>query len=172
MHHHTRESQSALPWTWIVCITTGCESVCTHHSCHWDFDLFLNFCGSLLEGSSTKVMIHDASYVVTLRYVWICLDHASNNLIEEIRLEMFGSPDLSGFPGHSFEWRRLRLLMWKSVWKCGDSREIVFDVYGNSYENLLQILALIMLSAILSAISSVGGKLEKRSRSRTTYIYK
>jgi len=34
------------------------------------------------------------------------------------------------FPNRSFEWRGLRLLNWKIGWNFGDSRESVFDMYG------------------------------------------
>jgi len=40
------------------------------------------------------------------------------------------------FSGRSFEWRGLRLLTWKPVWTGGDSRENVFDMYGESREKL------------------------------------
>jgi len=74
-------------------------------------------------------------------------------LMEEIRLKIFGSPDYP-FPGFPFEWRGLRLLKWNPVWNFGDSHENVFDMYGDSCENLLEILAVVM---ILSPISSVCG---------------
>jgi len=75
-------------------------------------------------------------------------------LTEEIRLKKFGSPDLDGFPVHSFEWRGLRLLKWKPAWNFGDSRENVFDTYGECRENLLEFLAVVI---ILSPVSSVRG---------------
>jgi len=43
-----------------------------------------------------------------------------------------------GFPGGSFEWRGLRLHTRKLVWKYGDSRENVFDMYGDSREFFLE----------------------------------
>jgi len=59
---------------------------------------------------------------------------------------------LAGFPGHSFEKRGLRLLTWKPVRNFGDSLEIVFDMYEDSRENMLEIWAVVI---ILSSISSV-----------------
>jgi len=73
-------------------------------------------------------------------------------LTAETTLKIFGSPDLSSIPGQTFEWRRLCLLMWNPVWNCGDSREIMFDMYGDSRENMLEISAVV---SILSPISSV-----------------
>jgi len=46
---------------------------------------------------------------------------------------------LSSFPGFSFEWRGLRLLTWETAWNFGDSRENVFDMCGDSCEDLLEI---------------------------------
>ena len=57
------------------------------------------------------------------------------------------------FPDRSFEWRGLRLLTWKIVRKFGDSRENLFDMYGDPGENLLEILAVVII--FLSPISSV-----------------
>ena len=45
------------------------------------------------------------------------------------------------FPDRSFEWWGLHLLTWKRVWNVGNSRENLFDMYGDSCENLLDILA-------------------------------
>ena len=58
---------------------------------------------------------------------------------------------LSSFPGFSFELWGLRLLTWNPVGNFGDSRENVFDMYGDSCENLLEILA-------------VGARGKRRSR--------
>jgi len=75
-------------------------------------------------------------------------------LSEETRLKIFGSPDLCGFSGHSFEWWGLRVLTWKPVCNFGVSRENVFDMYGDSREIMLEILAVVI---ILSLIFSVRG---------------
>jgi len=80
--------------------------------------------------------------------------HILSPLTEEIRLKIFGSPDLDGFPVFSYEWQGLRLLTWNPVGNFGDSRENVFDMYGDSRENLLEILAVVI---IWSQISSVRG---------------
>ena len=58
------------------------------------------------------------------------------------------------FPDRSFEWRGLRLLTSKLVWNFRDSRENVFDMHGDSSENLLDILSFVIVS---SPISSVCG---------------
>jgi len=45
------------------------------------------------------------------------------------------------FPDRSFEWRALSLLTWKLIWNFVDTHEIMVDMYGDSRENLLEILA-------------------------------
>jgi len=61
---------------------------------------------------------------------------------------------------YQFSWQifwvtgTLFILEWKLVWNFGDFCENVFDVYGDSRENLLEILA---IGIILSPISSVCG---------------
>jgi len=67
---------------------------------------------------------------------------------------MFGSRDLTILLVGSFEWRGLRLHTWKLVWKIGDSRKNVFDMYRDSSENWMEILTVLI---ILSPISSVCG---------------
>ena len=37
-----------------------------------------------------------------------------------------------GIPDRSVEWQGLRLIHWKRDWNFGDSRENVFDMYGDS----------------------------------------
>jgi len=74
---------------------------------------------------------------------------------------------LDGVPVNSFEWRGLRLLTRKPVWNFGDSRENVFDMYGDSCENLLTFLAVVI---ILSLISSVWGLSVWYSKS--VYMYR
>ena len=54
----------------------------------------------------------------------------------------------------SFVCRGLRLLIWKFAGNFGDSRDNVFDMYGDSRENLLETLAVVI---ILSTISSIRG---------------
>jgi len=34
----------------------------------------------------------------------------------------------------------------------GDSRENVFDMYGDSHENLLEILAVVIISSLISSV--------------------
>jgi len=100
-------------------------------------------------------------------------------LTEEIRLKTVGSPDFSGFPksfwvtgisiysrwnpvwnhGHFRHIRQKRHTFRqkrrvKETWNHGHFRENVFDVYGDSRENLLGILEIVIM---LSPISSVGG---------------
>jgi len=52
----------------------------------------------------------------------------------------------------SFEWRGLRLHTWKLVWKVGDSRENAFDMYGDSRENLLEILTIVMIACPIFSV--------------------
>jgi len=70
-----------------------------------------------------------------------CYITHSNPLTEEIRLMKIWIFRFGGFPAHFLEWRGLRLLTWNPVWNVGDSRENVFDMYGDSCGNLLEILA-------------------------------
>jgi len=55
------------------------------------------------------------------------------------------------FSRHFFEWRGLRLLTWKPAWNFGDSRENVFDMYANSRENLLEVLAVVIIWSQMSS---------------------
>ena len=61
------------------------------------------------------------------------------------------------FPDRSFEWQQLRLHTWTLVWIFGDSRANMFDMYGDLRENLLEILAVVIIS---SPITSVRGYVE------------
>jgi len=58
-----------------------------------------------------------------------------------------------GFPDKSFEWQGLRLHTWKLAWKSGDSRENVFDMYGDSRVNSLEILTVVMILSPISLAS-------------------
>jgi len=49
------------------------------------------------------------------------------------------------FPGRSFGWREPNLLRWNLDWNCRDSRENMFDAYGDSSENLLEMLVVVMI---------------------------
>jgi len=60
-----------------------------------------------------------------------------------------------GSPDRSLEWRGLRLLTWKLECNFGDSRENLFDMHGDYRENLVDILAVVIIS---SPISSVRGQ--------------
>jgi len=53
---------------------------------------------------------------------------------------------------NSFEWRGLCWLTWNPVWNFGDSRDTVFDMYGDSCENLLEILAVVIISRSNSSV--------------------
>jgi len=83
------------------------------------------------------------------RHIW--LRHATHggDQTSNIWISRFIS-----FPDRSFECRGLCLLTWKFVWRFGNSRENVFDMYGDSRENSFEILAVVN---ILSPISSVCG---------------
>ena len=74
-------------------------------------------------------------------------DHTSNIWISRY----------AGFPGHSFEWRRLRFLTWNPVWIFGDLRENVFHMYGDSRENLLEISAVVIISSPISSVCGIYG---------------
>jgi len=84
----------------------------------------------------------------------VCETSQSVPLTEEIILKIFGSPDHYRNPIRSFECQGLRLLTWKFVGNLGESRDIVIDMYGDSRENLLEIMAVVI---ILSTISSSRG---------------
>jgi len=53
---------------------------------------------------------------------------------EELRLTMFGSPDQTGFPLVQVSDRHSRVLVWKLEFFCGDSRENLFEMYGDTRE--------------------------------------
>jgi len=76
-------------------------------------------------------------------------------LTEEITLEIYLDLRSNHFLVRSFKWRGLHVQTRRIVRKFRDSRENVFDMYGDSRENLLEILAVVI---ILSPISSVCGK--------------
>jgi len=61
----------------------------------------------------------------------------NDSLSEEIRHKIIGCRDLSGFPIDLLS-DRDSVYTWKPVWKFGDSRENVSDMYGDSRENLLK----------------------------------
>ena len=65
----------------------------------------------------------------------------------------------TSFPDRSFEWRGLRLHTWKLVWKFGDSRENVLDMYVHSCENVSKFLAFVIN---WSPTSFVCGVYQKR----------
>ena len=65
-------------------------------------------------------------------------------LTGEIRLQIFWISSSNNLIVRSFEWRALRLHTWKLVRKFGDFREIEFDMFGDSCENLLEILTVLM----------------------------
>jgi len=75
-------------------------------------------------------------------------------LTEEIRPIMFGSRDLTMSLLDLLGRRGFRLHTWKRVRKFRDSRENAFDMYGDSRENLLEILAGV---TIWNPTSSVSG---------------
>jgi len=52
----------------------------------------------------------------------------------------------------SFEWRGLRLHTWKLVWKIGDSHKNVFDMYGDSRENWLEGLTVVIFFSPISSV--------------------
>jgi len=122
--------------SWIICMWDMSHSWCiyifdmTHSRLHYGFD------------TTQFWLIH------------VCdVTYSRLPLMEENILETFEYLDLCGFPG----------LFWvtgtpfthvKTILKFGDSRENVFDMYGDSREGLLEILAVVIIS---SPISSVRG---------------
>jgi len=80
----------------------------------------------------------------------VCI--ASTSQTEEIALQKFGSPDHYRNPVRSFECLGLRLLTWKFVGNFGDCRDFVFDMHGDSRENLLDILVVVIISSTISSI--------------------
>jgi len=49
------------------------------------------------------------------------------------------------FLDRSFQWWGLRLFKWRICWIFGESCKILFNMYGDSRENLLQILAVVII---------------------------
>jgi len=111
-------------------------------------------------GGSARVYCMWISYTL----VWMC--HAKDRfrrvqcltckrdvLTEEIRFQIFGFEDLTIF---SFDFWSDRDSDYtrETLWKFGDSREIVFNMYGDSGENWSEILAVVIM---WSPISSVCG---------------
>jgi len=62
----------------------------------------------------------------------------------------------TSFPDRSFEWRGHREFPRKLVWNLGDSREKLFNMYGDSRENLLEILAVVIISSAISSVCSMN----------------
>jgi len=95
---------------------------------------------------------------MTLWYVtWLMGSHDMTfwyvtALTEEIRLQIFGSPDHYRNLVRSFEYQGLRLLTWRFVGNFGDSRDNVFDMYGDSRETLLEILAVVIIESLISSV--------------------
>jgi len=58
-----------------------------------------------------------------------------------------------GFSDTSFERRGLRLLNWKRVWNCGGSHENVLDMYGDSSEYVLNLLAVVIILSLMSCVA-------------------
>jgi len=58
----------------------------------------------------------------------------------------------NGLIVRSFEWRGLSLHTWKLVWTFGGSRENVFDMYGDSRENLLEISTAYFFWSLISSV--------------------
>jgi len=89
------------------------------------------------------------------RHICIWVPYICRPLTGEIRHNNNWISRLSSFPGHSLEWQGLRLLTWKSVWNVGDSQENVFDLYGDFCENLLEIVAVVILWSLISSVCDV-----------------
>jgi len=72
-----------------------------------------------------------------------CTRHASfmrgSPLTEKIRLKIVGSPDYTVFPLFLLIDEDFRLLLRTRVWNFGNSRENVFEIYGDSSGNLFAI---------------------------------
>jgi len=62
----------------------------------------------------------------------------------------------AGFPSVLLRWRGLQLPTWNPVWNFGDSQGNVFDMYGDSCENLLQILAIVIVLSPISCASDLS----------------
>ena len=60
------------------------------------------------------------------------------------------------FPDRSFEWRELHLFTEKHVWNIRDSRENVFDMYGDFRENWLDIWSVVIIFSPISSIRGIG----------------
>ena len=86
----------------------------------------------------------DREGVLSLSYTSHSLFHSHSQRFSAHRWDQTDNSWISRstwFPGRCFEWRKLRVLKSKLVWNFGDSRENVFHKYGDSRQNLLEILA-------------------------------
>jgi len=57
-----------------------------------------------------------------------------------------------GCPDWSFDWRGLHFLNWNPVCNFGDSCENVFDMNGDSHENLLHMLSVVIIWSTISFV--------------------
>ena len=89
-------------------------------------------------------------YVPTCMYPLVCI-----HSMRRSHLKYFWISRFDGFPAYSLEWLGLRLLTWNPVRKFGVSRENVFDIYGDSCENLLEILAVVINLCPISSVWDV-----------------
>jgi len=118
------------------------------HICMWVAYISLTY---------IKRDLHICMWVTSKSDLHICMWEAyiCRPLTGEIRHKNIWISRLSNFPGHSLEWRGLRLLTWKSVWNVGNSQENVFDLYGDFCENLLEIVAVVILWSLISSVCDV-----------------
>jgi len=104
----------------------------------------VNWVTDLVQISVTQSVTQDL-------YITCLLKHPPT---EEIRLQIFRSPDWTVFQSTLWRDRDSRLLPWNPLWNLGASRESVLQSYRDSPENLFQILAVVI---VLSPISSARG---------------
>jgi len=100
-------------------------------------------------GMTHPYVWHDSSICVAwlihmcgMTHPYVCHDSLIssrfNPLTEEITSKILASPDWTVFLSTLLSDGDSRLLPWKLVWKFGDSRQILFESYGDSRENLLK----------------------------------
>jgi len=131
--------------TWMICIA---YTTCIHYTTSTDALLHDIPHDISMIGIAYTACIH-YTYSHDLRMIYIAYTAHGGDQTSNIWISRSDS-----FPVRSFEWRGLRLHTWKRVWNFGDSRQNVFDMYGDSRENLSENLAVVI---VLSLMSSVCG---------------
>ena len=81
-----------------------------------------------------------AHHIIPYHTSNVYAQYAAYPLTYHITPQMLDSPDCTLFPSSLLSDGHLHLLPWNPVWNFGDFREIMFYMYGDSRESLLQFL--------------------------------